>query len=206
MYIVPYSYGESEYVEKHSRFIARVWPVKSEKEALEHLREVREKHWDATHNVYAYSIKEGNIARFSDDGEPSGTSGMPVLNVFTSGGVNDFICVVTRYFGGILLGAGGLVRAYSKAASMALDEAGRAEMKVVCAAALKCSYAQLERIKAETARFHIAVDSIDYGAGITMTLSVPQEELETYIARITDITAGSVAPVKTGECLKPVKL
>ena len=206
MYVVPYSYGESEYVEKHSRFIARVWPVKSEQEALAHLREVREKHWDATHNVYAYSIKEGNIARFSDDGEPSGTSGMPVLNVFTSGGVNDFICVVTRYFGGILLGAGGLVRAYSKAAGMALDEAGRAEMKVVCAAALECSYSQLERIKAEISRFNIVTESIDYGANITMSLSVPEEETEAFRLRITDVTAGSVVPEKTGESLKPVKI
>ncbi|MBQ4427638.1 MAG: YigZ family protein [Oscillospiraceae bacterium] len=206
MYVVPYSYGESEYVEKHSRFIARVWPVKSEQEALAHLREVREKHWDATHNVYAYSIKEGNIARFSDDGEPSGTSGMPVLNVFTSGGVNDFICVVTRYFGGILLGAGGLVRAYSKAAGMALEEAGRAEMKVVCSVTLKCSYSQLERIKAEISRFNIVTDSIDYGANITMSLSVPEEETEAFRLRITDVTAGSVVPEKTGESLKPVKI
>lgn len=205
-YIVPYSYGEIEYVEKHSRFIARVWHVESEEEALMHLKEMREKHWDATHNVYAYSIKEGNITRFSDDGEPSGTSGMPVLNVFTQSGVSDFICVVTRYFGGILLGAGGLVRAYSKAASMALDEAGKAEMKTLFSTELKCGYQQFERIKSEIERFNIIIDGIDYGADITMHISVPEEEYDSFTERITDLSAGTVKPEKKGESFKPVKI
>ena len=105
-YIIPAGDGEIEYVEKRSRFIGRVWRVESEAQALERLRETRERHWDATHNVYAYALHEGGIMRYSDDGEPSGTAGMPVLDVFRKAGVQDFCCVVTRYFGGILLGAG----------------------------------------------------------------------------------------------------
>ena len=108
-YLIPGGYGEVEFIEKRSRFIGRVWPVDSETEAIAHIKETREKHWDATHNVYAYIMLEGGIMRYSDDGEPGGTSGMPTLNVFRSNDIKNVCCVVTRYFGGILLGAGGLV-------------------------------------------------------------------------------------------------
>ena len=123
-YLVPAGFGEAEYIEKRSRFIGRVWPVADEAQALEHLREIREQHWDAKHNVYAYIIREGGIMRYSDDGEPGGTSGMPTLNVFRSEEIQNVCCVITRYFGGVLLGSGGLVRAYSNTAKMALDAAG----------------------------------------------------------------------------------
>ena len=118
-YLTPAAFGEAEFTEKRSRFIGRVWPVETEAEALEHLKRMREQHWDATHNVYAYVLREGGIMRYSDDGEPQGTSGMPVLNVFRSREIVNVCCVVTRYFGGILLGTGGLVRAYSRSAKLA---------------------------------------------------------------------------------------
>lgn len=122
-YIIPAGYGEAEYIDKKSRFIGQVQHAESEAEAMAFVEQIRKKHADATHNVWAYVLNTGAM-RWSDDGEPGGTSGQPTLNVFRSAGVVDVCCVVTRYFGGILLGSGGLVRAYSKAASMALEAAG----------------------------------------------------------------------------------
>ena len=112
--------SNDEFVEKRSRFIGYCTPVKSEQEAVDFINAKRSEHWNATHNVYAYSLREGNIKRYSDDGEPSGTAGMPVLEVITNNDVFDVCIVVTRYFGGVLLGTGGLVRAYSKGAKLAL--------------------------------------------------------------------------------------
>ena len=122
-YLTPAGFGEAELVEKRSRFIARVWPVPSEAEALACIADMRRQHRDATHNVFAYIIK-GGPTRCSDDGEPQGTSGQPTLNVFQSETIENVCCVVTRHYGGTPLGAGGLVRAYSRAAKLALDKAG----------------------------------------------------------------------------------
>ena len=136
-----------EFIEKKSRFIGACRPVKTEEEALRFIQEKKSRYWDASHNVFAYILREGNTARFSDDGEPQGTAGQPMLNVFQREGVVNVVCVVTRYFGGILLGAGGLVRAYSKAASMALEAAGRARMAEWQSVAVECSYAHYERLR-----------------------------------------------------------
>ena len=146
-YLVPAGCGEAEYVEKRSRFIARVWPVESEAEAVAHIEAMRKQHYDARHNVYAYIVRDGGIMRYSDDGEPQGTSGQPTLNVFRSQEITNFCCVVTRYFGGILLGTGGLVRAYSTAAKEALENAGISRMALWKSIELGCSYSQFERIK-----------------------------------------------------------
>ncbi len=204
--IVPAGYGEIEYVEKRSRFIGRVWRTDSEAEAAARIKEMREKHWDATHNVYAYSIKNGGIARFSDDGEPSGTSGMPVLNVFRSAGIENFCCVVTRYFGGILLGAGGLVRAYSKAASLALENAGRAELRKMLTCELECQYQQFERLKNELERSGSELESAEYGASVIMRFSMTETELEAYSARVTELTSGASRPKVTGEGTRAVRI
>lgn len=205
-YLIPASESEIEYVEKRSRFIARVWPVRTEAQALEHLRMTRERHWDASHNVYAYSVKNTGATRFSDDGEPSGTSGMPVLDVFRKAGIQDFCCVVTRYFGGILLGAGGLVRAYSKAASTALDAAGRARMTRLLTVSLLCSYPQYDRLKAELPRFEAVAESTGFGADVELTLSITPENYEKFLSRVTELTAGSALLEITGEALRPVRL
>ena len=204
--IVPAGYGEIEYVEKRSRFIGRVWRADSETEAMDKIREMREKHWDATHNVYAYSIKEGGIARFSDDGEPSGTSGMPVLNVFRSAGIENFCCVVTRYFGGILLGAGGLVRAYSKSASLALEKAGRAELRKMLTCELECSYQMFERLKNELERLGSELESAEYGASVILRFSMTEAELSAYSARVTELTSGASKPRVTGEGTRAVRI
>ena len=145
-YIIPAGYGEAEYIDKKSRFIGQVEHVESESEAMAFVERVRCKHEDATHNVWAY-ILSGGAMRWSDDGEPGGTSGQPTLNVFRRAGVCDVCCVVTRYFGGILLGSGGLVRAYSKAAALALEAAGRARMAEWERVELMCSYSQYERVR-----------------------------------------------------------
>ena len=116
--------SEAEYTVNRSRFIGRCFPVDSEEAALCLLGDIRKKHWDATHNCFAYRIGENAAARFSDDGEPGGTAGKPIMDVLTGRGLTNVLCVVTRYFGGILLGAGGLVRAYSKSAADAVAKAG----------------------------------------------------------------------------------
>ena len=123
-YLVPTAYAQAEFTEKKSRFIGRIWPVETEEAALEKIQSMKKQHYDATHNCWAYIIKDGAV-RFSDDGEPGGTAGMPMLQVLQREGLFNVVCVVTRYFGGILLGAGGLVRAYTKGAKI---EIGRAHV------------------------------------------------------------------------------
>lgn len=203
-YLIPADHGEIEYVEKRSRFIGRVWHVESEAEALEHLRRMREQHWDASHNVYAYSVKSTGVTRYSDDGEPSGTSGMPVLDVFRKAGIQDFCCVVTRYFGGVLLGAGGLVRAYSKSAAMALEAAGRAKMTLLDEVTLVCTYPQYERVRAELPRYEAQVESTEFGADVELRLTMTPENYDKFLPRITELTAATALVELTGQSLRPV--
>ena len=133
-------YAAEEYIVKKSRFIGYAKPVKTEKEALDFIAEISKKHWDATHNVYAYSLREGGIKRYSDDGEPQGTAGMPVLNVLTQEEVTDCVVVVTRYFGGILLGGGGLVRAYTHSAKIGVDAAEIITLVPWSVCTIQCDY------------------------------------------------------------------
>lgn len=192
-YLVPTGFGEAQFVEKRSRFIGRVWPAAKEADALARIAETREKHWDATHNVYAYVIKDGPT-RFSDDGEPQGTSGMPVLNVFRNSGVFNVCCVVTRYYGGILLGAGGLVRAYSAAAKAALDEAGLSVMRRWSVVLLACPYALFEPVKTCLARHGGIVESTDFGVDVTVEAVVPATGTESCLADVRDLSSGRVEP------------
>ena len=205
-YLIPAGFGEIEYIEKRSRFIGRVWRVKDEAEALEHLRETRERHWDASHNVYAYRVRSTGAMRYSDDGEPSGTSGMPVLDVFRKAGIEDFCCVVTRYFGGILLGAGGLVRAYSRSASMALEAAGRARMTLLNSVSLVCSYSQYERIRAELPLFGAQVEGTEFGADVELELRMTPESFAGFSKRVTELTAATALCEVTGKSLCPVRI
>ena len=127
-YLVPYESAESEFEEKRSRFISHVFLVESEAEARARIDEMKKKYYDARHNCWCFVLHDGTV-RYGDDGEPQGTAGQPILNVLEREGVQDVLCVVTRYFGGILLGAGGLCRAYTKAAKDALDDAGISELR-----------------------------------------------------------------------------
>ena len=191
-YLIPAKAAEAEYLEKKSRFIGNVFPVSSEEEVRACLEQIRKKHYDARHHCYCYRLSSG-VVRASDGGEPQGTAGQPMLAVFTRENVQDVLCVVTRYFGGILLGAGGLTRAYAKTAKDALDAAGIAKRCVWDVIEIPCSYAFLERAKLELAAQDGVIEAIDYGAQILIRASLPQEHTAALCARLRELSAGSVA-------------
>ncbi len=191
--------GEAEFTERRSRFIGRAAPVHTEEEALAFLREIRARCWDATHNVYAYVLRENGTARFSDDGEPQGTSGMPTLDVLQKSGVTDAIVVTTRYFGGILLGAGGLVRAYSRAAHDALAAAGIVQMRTCKTAVVRCDYAQYSTVARALAQAEAAVDRTDFLQEVSIAFHLPPNRMPALTQALADATAGRVAPETTGE-------
>ena len=204
-YIIPAGYGEAEYIDKKSRFIGQVQHVESVSEAMAFIESVRKKYADATHNVWAYVLADGQM-RWSDDGEPGGTSGQPTLNVFRSANVCDVVCVVTRYFGGILLGSGGLVRAYSKAASMALEAAGRARMAEWQSVAVECSYAHYERLRRLLEGEGAQDMSGDFAEFVTVTCLLPAGVPEQIGGRITDMTAGGARMSVLGSVFRPQRL
>lgn len=190
-YLVPSGYGEAEFVEKRSRFIGRIWLCDTETEALEELERIRQKHWNATHNVYAYIIHDGPT-RFSDDGEPGGTAGMPVLEVLRREGLENVLCVVTRYFGGILLGAGGLVRAYTRGAKLGVDAAGISCKRVWQHLDLLCSYRQMERMKQEIETQGGKVLDTEFGTDVTLHALLPEQDMAACMARLTDVSNDTV--------------
>ena len=177
-------------VEKKSKFIASVAPADTEEEALEFLKEIKSKYPDATHNVYAYIIDENNIFRYSDDGEPSGTAGMPVLDTIRKEGLVDVCVVVTRYFGGTLLGTGGLVHAYGSSAKQGLYEADiitRALCNVVC---VKVDYTMSGKIQYMTSTNNLITEDIVYGDDVTFYICSMLDETEKLIKEITELTYG----------------
>ena len=196
-YLVPTGFGEDEFIEKKSRFIGRLWPVETEEEALAHIQDMKKQHYDATHNCWAYIIRDGAV-RFSDDGEPGGTAGMPMLQVLQREGLFNVVCVVTRYFGGILLGAGGLVRAYTKGAKIAVDAAGKSMKRVWTVLYLPCPYSWYERVKLETESCGGIIRSTDFDSEVELELLFPQAKAPEFLARLTDMTAGTVEAMETG--------
>ena len=190
-YLVPTRDADAEFVERRSKFIGHIFRTETEEEAIARLKQMREKYWDATHNVYAYIIRDG-ATRFSDDGEPGGTAGMPVLQVLQREGMFNITCVVTRYFGGILLGAGGLVRAYAHGAKIALDAAGKSMKRIWTNVYLPCPYNWYERIKLEVAAFGGIVRNTDFGADVSFDLLLPQTQVQPFLARVTDLSAGTI--------------
>lgn len=197
-YLVPTGFGEAEFIEKKSRFIGRLWPVQTEEEALEKIQQMKKQHYDATHNCWAYILKDGPV-RFSDDGEPGGTAGMPMLQVLQREGLYNVVCVVTRYFGGILLGAGGLVRAYTRGAKIAVDAAGKSMMRVWTALYVPCPYAYYERVKLEAAAFGGVLRDTQFGAEVELELLLPQQQAGPFLERLTDMTCGTVEGLETGQ-------
>jgi len=204
-YLVPRGEAEAEYVEKKSRFIGHVFPVTSEAEAKAYLEAVRKQHYDARHNCWCYIIRNG-AERYSDDGEPQGTAGQPILNVLEREGVQDVLCVVTRYFGGILLGAGGLCRAYTKAAKDALDAAGLSELRPWSVLRLDCPYALFERVKLELEKRGGVVTGSEYGAQIALTAALPEPEEPVFAKALQELSAGSLVPERTGTELRGVRV
>ena len=204
-YYIPAGPGEAEFVEKRSSFLGHVRMVETEEDAKAFVQAVKKEHYDARHNCWCYSIKDGPT-RYSDDGEPQGTAGVPMLEVFQRQGITNFVCVVTRYFGGILLGAGGLLRAYTKSAKDALDAAGVAMVRRWVEVGIPCSYSQFERLKLETEAFRGIITDIEYGADVTIMALIPEEDADRFGARIFDMTGGTVESITLGEEFRPVKI
>lgn len=199
---VPYGPAETEFTEKRSRFTGHLLPVETEEQAREFIAQMKKKYYDARHNCWCYLIGS-DLLRYGDDGEPQGTAGQPMLNVFRRENVTNVVCVVTRYFGGILLGAGGLTRAYSKSARDALAAAGVAEMGLWAAAEIPCPYALFERVKGEIATLDGTVDEAEYGADIRLKVSLPAEDTAALQERLTELSAGGIAVAVTAEEYRP---
>lgn len=203
-YLVPAAPAVAEFMEKRSRFIGRVWPVESEEMARAHIAQMKAEHHDARHNCWCYLLREGGVVRYSDDGEPQGTAGQPMLEVFRREGVENVCCVVTRYFGGILLGAGGLLRAYTRSAKDALDAAGIAVVRRWILLGLRCPYPLFDRMKLEVEALGGVVDEVSYGADVSLQLLLPEEKTAAFSARVTELTAGGVLPEPLGERFRAV--
>lgn len=203
-YYIPAQDSETEFSEKRSRFIGHVWHVETEEEAREKIAEMKAKYYDARHNCWCYLIREGGITRYSDDGEPQGTAGQPMLEVFRREGVENVCCVVTRYFGGILLGTGGLLRAYTKSAKDTLTAAGVAVVRQWADTVIECPYHLFERMKLEIAAVQGILGEIEYGAQVRIPALLPLEQWPDYEARVTELTAGQLAPELLGEVFKAV--
>lgn len=175
-------------IEKKSKFIANVKPVDSEEDAVAFLNEIRSRYPDATHNVYAYVIDENNIFRYSDDGEPSGTAGMPVLDAIRKRDIVDVIVVVTRYFGGTLLGTGGLVHTYGASAKQGLEEAKIVNRRLCDILSVRVDYTLLGKLQHEIASRGYMLEDTIYEDGVTFIISCPIDRTEKVIADITDMT------------------
>lgn len=204
-YYIPTAAGDAEYVEKRSRFLGKVRHVETEEEARAFIERMKKQYHDARHNCWCYILREGPV-RYSDDGEPQGTAGQPMLNVFQKEEVTDVVCVVTRYFGGVLLGAGGLCRAYTKAAKDSLDAAGISVVRRWVEVSVPCSYSLFARVSQEIPAFDGVVTDTEYGADVTIRALLPEGTEDSFAARILDLSAGTIAVTVTGEARKAVSL
>ena len=199
LYITLEREASASFIEKKSEFIGYACPCKTEQEALDFIAKIRKRHADAKHNVYAYQIKENNIARFTDDGEPQGTAGMPVLDIIKKTGFTDACIVVTRYFGGILLGTGGLVRAYSHAAKLAAEAAHVITYERFITCEIICDYTDYDKIRASYQGVGLMVDGVDFAADVTQRLAVRAPEYDGFCTALTELTNGTVLIETTGD-------
>jgi len=186
-------HAQAEITEKRSRFIANVYEIHSEEEALEILESVRKQYYDARHNCYAYVLGErGETQRFSDDKEPQGTAGKPILEVLTRQGYHNTLIVVTRYFGGILLGAGGLLRAYTQAASEGLAEAEKNGSSSAVfhgrELSVSCTYTLSGKIQYMISQMLIPVSDTIYDEQVTFRMTIPDEQIDLFVRKVTEAT------------------
>lgn len=202
-YYVPTGPGDAEYVEKRSKFLGKVRPVESEEAARAFIDEMKKKYHDARHNCWCYVLKSG-VMRYSDDGEPQGTAGQPMLDVFNREGVTDAVCVITRYFGGVLLGAGPLLRAYQGTAKLALEAAGISVVRRWVELTIPCGYSLLGKITQEIPVWDGIVADTEYGADVVIKALLPEGRESDFAKRIMDLSAGKVQAAVTGESLKAV--
>lgn len=187
--------AEDDFFEKKSQFIGYIAPVSSEEEALAFLAEIRAKHRDARHNCFAYILQNG-VKRASDDGEPQGTAGVPIMEVVEREGLTDVIVVVTRYFGGILLGAGGLVRAYAHAAKLAVDAAQRKVMSPAVLVEMQMDYNQYGRINNVLSKYTAIVQDTAFTDMVTMRILFIERDVEAFRSELTEMTAATVEAVE----------
>ena len=190
--------GVAEFEEKKSVFIGHCARVTTEEEAAAYVKQLKKQYADARHNVWAYLLRGGIVARYSDDGEPQGTAGVPVLDVLRKSGAEDVCMVVTRYFGGILLGAGGLVRAYSHTAALALEEAQIITYERYDEVSLTCSYSDYQKLSAELPKFGAIVDGTDFADDVVLKFALKQGQTAALFERIREMSAGKIAPSVTG--------
>lgn len=189
--------SEAEYTVNRSRFIGRCFPVDSEEAALCLLGDIRKKHWDATHNCFAYRIGDNAAARFSDDGEPGGTAGKPIMDVLTGRELTNVLCVVTRYFGGILLGAGGLVRAYSKSAADAVTKAGVVSYLPGTILDIPMDYSRYGALEGFI-RANAEVRNVAFAQNVVVTVAVEDTNLLKFMKEVTERSDGRCTPVTIG--------
>lgn len=188
-----------EYVVKKSRFIGHIKPVTTQEEALAFIQEISKKHWDATHNVYAYILREGGVKRFSDDGEPQGTSGIPTLDVLEKSGLTDCCVVTTRYFGGIMLGAGGLVRAYSHSASIAVAAGGIVTRALCARLQVTCDYYFYGKLSSLVPENGGIIEDTIFEDNVTLIFRLPCSDVDSFNAKLIDISNGKYSAKKTDE-------
>ena len=197
-YKTTYQGGEGEITEKKSRFLAAVLPVESETEAIELIAEIKKKHWNATHNCYAFVIGERQeIQRYSDDGEPQGTAGRPILDVLLGEGIHNTVIVVTRYFGGTLLGTGGLVRAYTKAAKEGLKNSIVIEKQSGCLLKMESDYSGFGKIQYLLGQRGLFIMNSEYSEVVTVEALIPEEQLASLQEDITEKTNGRIKYLET---------
>lgn len=198
-YLTISQYSAEEYIINKSRFIGYAAPVSSAEDAVDFINEIRARHRDATHNVYAYAVRSPEYSRYSDDGEPQGTAGVPVLDVIKKSALTDCCVVVTRYFGGILLGAGGLVRAYSHSAKLAVEAAGIIRMSLCSVMELSCDYGFYGRVPALLAGFSAVTESTDFGENVNVRFRIPAEEEKNFSDQLTELSLGRFSSLKIAE-------
>lgn len=200
-YRTVYQEGSAEIVEKKSRFIARVFPIKTEEEAAELLEKIKKQYWDARHHCWAYIIGEKQVQeRFSDDGEPAGTAGKPILEVIRGQKLHNVMIIVIRYFGGTLLGTGGLVRAYTQAAREGvLESTIISKMKGYCLK-IQTDYAELGKIQYLLAQTKIPIENSEYEEKVTLNVLVSEEEERKLVAELTEATNGKAGIERIEEC------
>lgn len=187
------SYAEASFIEKKSEFIGQIRPVLNADEAVAFIEAVKAKHRKARHNVYAYMTRDGNISRYSDDGEPQGTGGVPVLEVLRKEGLTDVCVVVTRYFGGILLGGGGLVRAYSHACKLAVDEAVKMIMCSCSRLKVSCDYGLYGKLGNLFPEFEVKTVSEEFSDSVSLTLLVKEQFVDPFREKLIDTANGRIS-------------
>ncbi|MBQ3151667.1 MAG: YigZ family protein [Clostridia bacterium] len=196
--------SSDEFVEKKSRFIGYICPVTTQEEALDFIQKIKSKHWDATHNVYAYVLRDGQTRRYSDDGEPQGTAGIPVLDVLLKENLVDCAVVVTRYFGGIMLGAGGLVRAYSHGSKIAVDAGGIVTMCLCDLLTVSCDYNFYGRLSSLIPEMGGIIEDTRFTDVVEVDFRIPSKLTSALDEKLFDVSLGKYRCKKTGEIFSAV--